>query len=171
MWYDIGLWIGMGEHLDHPCLDANYRERCRNRLIVEEVEVVQKFEGEGEILEVEFGWIRKVVMSGCRNALSMRGLDVLVARELPIFLIRQSEEQVALYHSNFFKFFFWGERKWVIIHLRYELDVSIFPILTYHHQINRPFRRVADFVKWHRPRQLPTVPNYVGGDQWVIVEA
>ena len=45
----------MEEHLDHPCRDANYKERCRSRSIAVEAEVVRRFEGEGGILEMEFG--------------------------------------------------------------------------------------------------------------------
>ena len=97
MWYGIGLWIVMEEYLDHPCLDANYIERCQSRSISAEAEVEQIFEGAGGILEVEFGLVQKGAVSGCRNALSMPEFDDLVARELQISSIRQLEELVALH--------------------------------------------------------------------------
>lgn len=86
----------MGEYLGQPYSDANYIERCRSRSKVAEAEVVQRFEEEGGISEVEFGQVQKGAVSVCRNALSMRGLDDLVARGLPILSNRQSEERVAL---------------------------------------------------------------------------
>ena len=93
----------MGEHLDHPCPDANYIERCRSRSIAVDAEVVQRFEGEGGILEMEFGQVQKGAVSGCRNALSMLECDDLVVKGLQISSIRQLEKLVALHHFKIFK--------------------------------------------------------------------
>ena len=94
----------MEGRLDHPCPDANYIERCRSRSIAAEAEVVQRFEGEGGILEMEFGQVQKGGVSECRNALSMPEFDVLVARGLLISSIRQSEELVALHRFKIFEY-------------------------------------------------------------------
>jgi hypothetical protein len=91
----------MEEYLGHLCPDANYIERCQSRSIAAEAEDVQRFEGEGEILGMEFGQVQKVVVSECRNALSKPELDDLVVRGLLISSIRQSEESVALHHFKY----------------------------------------------------------------------
>ena len=88
----------MEEYLGQPYSDSNYIERCRSRSKVAEAEVVQRFEEEGGISEVEFGQVQKGAVSVCRNALSMPELDDLVARGVLISSIHQSEELVALYH-------------------------------------------------------------------------